>query len=229
MKTIGMIGGVSWLSTADYYRIINQEVQKQLGENHSAKIIMHSLDFYEVVSFINNNEENKLFEMVITSAKKLEHSGADCLLICANSLHMLVDNITDYINIPLIHIANATLDKIKEKGMTRIGLLGTMLTMEKDFYKKVFNNNGIDILIPNPFERKYINDTIFQELTQGIINPASEKRINEIARNLYSAGAQGIILGCTEIPMLFQKESFPFPLFNTTRIHAAAAAKFALT
>jgi aspartate racemase len=229
MKTIGLIGGTSWESTLEYYRILNQETQKRMGNNHSARILLYSVDFNDVERCITAGNMDELSKLLCDAAQKIEQGGADCLLICANTMHMLAPAIQSQIKIPLVHIATATLQKVKENNFTKIGLLGTKPTMEMDFYKNIFKEKGVDVVIPNTEDRQFIHDTIFKELFSGELNETTRKRFLIIMENLVSQGAQGIILGCTEIPLLIKQEHTSIPLFDTTYIHACAGVDFALS
>jgi aspartate racemase len=228
MKTIGLIGGTSWESTLEYYRILNQEIQKRLGTSHSARILMYSVDFNDVERCITAGKMDELLQLLCNAAQKIEQGGADCLLICANTMHMLAPAIQSKIKIPLVHIAKATLKKVIENNFTKIGLLGTKPTMEMDFYKNIFSEKGVEVLIPNNEDRQFIHDTIFKELFSGELKETTRKRFLTIMENLVLLGAQGIILGCTEIPLLIKQEHTPIPLFDTTYIHAHAGVDFAL-
>ena len=229
MKTIGLIGGMSWESTQEYYRIINTAVKKKLGGLHSAKILMYSVDFGEIMDAVKQGERHKNKELLIGISKLLETSGADMIVICTNTMHRYADEIQKKINIPLVHIADATAEKIKEKSITKIGLLGTKPTMEEDFYKGRLNEKyGLDVIIPTDLERRIIHDVIFNELCLGEIKQTSRDKFIKIIQNLIARGAQGIILGCTEIPLLIKSKDTTIPLFDTTEIHANATVKYAL-
>jgi len=225
MKTIGMIGGTTWESTKEYYRIINQLTQKRLGGVHSAKILLYSLDF----DFIFSSDWPTKIELLSEKAQMLERAGADCLLICANTLHKLFDPIQASIDIPIIHIADAVGKTIQQKGLRNVALLGTRPTMEEDFYtKRLKNNFGIETLIPDEEARIFIQRVIYKELSKGIFLEDSKKKYIEICENLIANGAEGLILGCTEIPLLVSQEDFDIPVFDTAFIHASAAVDFAL-
>jgi aspartate racemase len=229
MKTIGMIGGTSWESTLEYYRIINETVREKKGNEHSARILMHSIDFIDVKNFIDKEDFQGLTSFMISLAVNLEKAGADCLLICANTIHMLADEVQNKISIPLIHIADATATVIKEKKITKIGLLGTNFTMEKEFYKgRMKDKHHIETIIPNEEDRNFIQHLIFDELFSGIKNPASKQHLLNIIDDLSKQGAEGIIMGCTELPLIVQQEDTLIPLFDTVEIHAKAAVDFAL-
>ena len=228
MKTIGLIGGTSWVSTQQYYKIINETVNKKLGDAHSARIILYSVDFEEDI-LKNMDDWKKLTDVLIDISKKLEYFGADFLLLCANTMHRNADDIQKSINIPILHIAEVTGLKIVEKGFKKVGLLGTKTTMEQDFYKKkLLEQFGIETIIPDEDERQIVHDVIIDELTHEKINDSSKHKYIQIIDNLVSKGAQGIILGCTEIPLLINQNDVKVPVFDTTKIHSQAAAEYAI-
>jgi aspartate racemase len=229
MKTMGLIGGMSWESTLEYYRIINETVKEKLGGLHSAKCIIYSVDFEEVEKLQHEGKWNELSEMMIDAALRLERAGADFVIICTNTMHKVAEEVQENIDIPLLHIADATAEKIKEKGLKKVGLLGTKFTMEEDFYRKrLKEKHGIDVVIPEEDEREIVHRTIYDELCQGIIKHESKEGFKKIIENLVSKGAEGVILGCTEIPLLIKQEDVEIPIFDTTAIHAKAAVEFAL-
>lgn len=230
MKTIGLIGGMSWESSAEYYRIINEKIKEKLGGLHSAKCLMYSLDFAEVEQFQQRGEWGQAAQLLIDAAMRLERGGADFLLICANTMHKVADEVQKQIQIPILHIVDATAGKIKQAGNKRIGLLGTRYTMEEPFYKsRLTEKYMLEVLVPEPDERAFINRTIFQELCLGMIQDVSRSRFIDIINNLSAKGAEAVILGCTEIPLLVKQADISIPLFDTTRIHAEAAVDFALS
>jgi len=229
MKKIGLIGGMSWESTVDYYRILNREVKAKLGEPHSAEIIMHSVDFAEIEKLQSAGEWNKLSQKMIKIAQKLETAGADIILICANTMHQMAPEVQANVRIPLLHIADAAAEKIKAESYKKVGLLGTKYTMEGDFYKsRIEEKYKIEVVIPEPEARDYIHQVIYQELVSGILKDKSRKKFKEIIETLKENGAEGIILGCTEIPLLIKAEDSSLPIFNTTELHAKKAVQFAL-
>jgi aspartate racemase len=230
MKTIGLLGGTTWESTLDYYRIINQLVNKRLGKHHAARIAMFSVDMQDVENFATKNDWAGLAGFIIGNVKKIEAAGADCLLIGANTMHMFADEVQKVISIPLIHIIDATAEKIKEKGFSKVGLLGTKPTMELDFYKdRMKEKYGIETLVPGEEERDTIHNIIFTDLFAGILNQESRNKVLNIMNSLADKGAQGVILGCTEIPLLIKQSDTDLVLFDTTEIHASAAVDFALS
>lgn len=229
MKTIGLLGGTGWESTVEYYKIINKAVTEATGYKHSAKIILYSIDFYEVSSRLAKQDYNGMEMFLTETAKKIENDGADCLLICANTLHMFADQVAAKIAIPLIHIADATATAIKEKHLNKVGLLGTKPTMEMPFYKnRLKEKHGIDVLVPSETERDYIHKTFLEEFFQGKFTNEARNNFINIMDNLSAQGAEGIILGCTEIPLLVKQKDTPIPLFDTLEIHANAAVDFVL-
>jgi aspartate racemase len=229
MKTIGLIGGLSWESSKEYYRIINETVNERLGGLHSAKCILYSLDFAESREIQQTKGWDGLTKVLIDAAQRLEAAGADIVLICTNTMHKSVPEIQREIHVPVLHIADATAEKVLGKGLKKVGLLGTKMTMEEDFYKgRIGERFGIDVLVPDKDERDFIERVIFDELCVGKMNASSKKRLKEIVGKLVDNGAEGIILGCTEIPLLIKQEDVNVPVFDTTEIHAKAAVEFAL-
>lgn len=229
MKTIGLLGGMSWESTAEYYRLLNETVNDELGGLHSAKILMYSVDFETLVALKHRGAWDDIGQLLATAAAKLEGAGADCLLLATNTMHKVADAITLSTTIPLIHIADATADAIKQHGISRIGLLGTRFTMEESFYKdRLIYQHGLAVQVPNGEERSFIHDVIYDELCRGHIRLDSRDRFRDIITNLIASGADAVILGCTEISLLVQPADSTVPLFDTTEIHARAAAQWAL-
>ena len=229
MKTIGLIGGMSWESSSEYYRTINKTVKERLGGLHSAKCIMYSADFEEIENLQHQGKWEELTKLMITFAQKLEVAGADFIVVCTNTMHKMAQEVENNINIPLLHIADATAERIIEKGLRKLGLLGTNFTMEEDFYKKRLKEKyDIDVIIPSDNDRKIIDNVIYHELCLGTINQSSKEKFKEIIKGLVSDGADGVILGCTEIPLLISQKDVEIPLFDTTTIHAKSAVEFAL-
>jgi aspartate racemase len=228
MKTIGLIGGTSWQSTVEYYRIINEAVEARLKNNHSAKLLLYSIDFAEVEERIKRNAFNEIGEMMVDAAKMLEKAGADCLLMCANTMHMFAPQVQGSISIPLIHIVDSIVPLITEKNITRLGLLGTKPTMQMDFYKDRYIQKGMQILVPEEAEMEKIQNIIFKELFKGIIHPLTKRYLLSLIDNLIAQGAEGIILGCTELPLIIRQTDVKVPVFDTTELHALAAVEFAL-
>ena len=229
MKTIGLIGGMSWESTADYYRILNKEAKARLGEPHSAKIIMHSVDFAEIEKLQSAGDWAKLTKKMINIAQKIELVGADIILICANTMHQMAPEVQANIKIPLLHIADTAAEKIEAESLKKVGLLGTKYVMEGSFYKnKIEDNYDIEVIIPDSKSREDVHRIIYQELVSGIFKNESRLRFIKIIESLKEKGAEGIILGCTEIPLLIKAKDSSLPIFNTTELHAKKAVQFAL-
>jgi aspartate racemase len=226
---IGLIGGMSWESSAEYYRIINREVQKRLGGVHSARSLMWSVDFGEIENLQHLGDWDKLTEQMIDAATRLERGGAEFILMCTNTMHRMAGAVSAAINIPLLHIADPTGEKIRAAGLTRVGLLGTAFTMEQDFYKlRLKELFGLEIIVPKTEDRRIVHEIIYKELVAGKVLPKSRELLREIISRLVGEGAQGIILGCTEIMLLISQEDSAVPLFDTTTIHAIAAVDRAL-
>ncbi len=229
MKTIGLIGGMSWESSIEYYRIINEAVRAQLGGVHSAKSLMYSVDFAEVEALQRRGQWREAAEVMIAAARRLEAGGADCVVICTNTMHKMAEEIQREIQIPLLHIADATAEAVKQQGIKRVGLLGTKYTMEEDFYRgRLEQGHALEVLIPGEKERELVHRVIFDELVIGKILDGSRERYRQVMQGLVSSGAEGIILGCTEIGLLVRAQDSQVPLFDTTRIHAEAAVRAAL-
>ncbi len=229
MKTIGLLGGMSWESTLSYYKAINEGVKKELGGFHSAKIVLYSVDFAEIEEFQNTGQWDKAGNLLAEAAKGVQCAGADFLLLCTNTMHNVVSQIEENIDIPVLHIADATAEELLRNDVKKAGLLGTKFTMEQDFYKnRIREKFGIEVIIPGEDERNAVNDIIYDELCQGIMNYTSEEKILEIIKSLREDGADAVILGCTEIPMIIGQEDTDIPLYDTTLIHADAAVKKAL-
>ncbi len=229
MKTIGLLGGMSWESSIEYYRIINQEVKARLGSLHSAQSLMYSVDFAEIEKLQHMGDWDALTQAMIDAAKRLERGGADFLAICTNTMHRMAPEVAAAINIPLLHIADATADAIREKGLNTVGLLGTRFTMEGEFYRgKLEIDHNLQVLIPDDTGRETVHRIIYDELVQGIIREDSRKAFLDVIADLQSRGAQGVILGCTEIPLLVKQDDISIPIFDTTTIHAKAAEDWAL-
>ncbi len=229
MKTIGMIGGMSWESSIEYYRIINEAVKEQLGGLHSARSLMVSVDFAEIEALQRAGDWEQATLAMIEAARSVEAGGADFLIICTNTMHKMADEVQQSIGIPLLNIADATAQAVIAQGLTRIGLLGTRFTMEQAFYRgRLEQKHTLQVLVPGPADREVIHRIIYDELVLGRIEPASKTEYLRIIAGLADDGAEGIILGCTEIGLLVHQADTPLPLFDTTRIHALAAVQFAL-
>ena len=220
MKTIGLLGGMSWESSAEYYRIINEEVKNRLGGLHSAQCLLYSVDFEEIERYQAEGKWDQAGKRLADAAHSLEKAGADFIVICTNTMHKVVSDIEEKVHIPILHIADATANQIKQANIGTVGLLGTKYTMEQDFYKSRVEANGIKVLIPNDAEREIVNKVIYEELCLGNIQQASREYYKQVMKHLVDQGAQGIILGCTEIGLLVKQEDSEVPLFDTTVIHA---------
>ena len=229
MKTIGLIGGMSWESSAVYYNLINKRVKEKLGGFHSCKSIMVTVDFAEIEKLQHLGEWDELDRMMADAAQQLELAGADIVVLCTNTMHLCTPAILESISIPFLHIAEATGMEIKDHGLKKVALLGTKFTMEKDFYKKyILDNFGVEVIIPNEEERDQVHSIIYGELVQGIIRDESREIYKEIIAKLENQGAEGVILGCTEIPLLISREDVNIQVFDTTTIHAHKAVELAL-
>lgn len=229
MKTIGLIGGMSWESSLEYYKIFNETVKESLGGLHSAKIILNSLDFDEIEKLQHRDDWEALTKMMVDAAKSLERAGADMVLIGTNTMHLMAPEVQNSINTPLLHIADATGHSILERGLKKVALLGTKFTMEKPFYKKKLTEEyGLEVLIPDEKDREYIHHVIYNELCLGQILETSRERFVVIIEKLIEMGAEGVVLGCTEIPLLIRDGDVSIPVMDTTSIHAKYAVAEAL-
>ena len=229
MKKIGLIGGMSWESSKVYYEIINKKVREVLGGFHSSKCIMESVDFAEIEILQRKNDWDTLNKLMVSSAKNLENANADIIILCTNTMHLCSEEIIKNISIPFLHIAEATGNQIKKQHIKKVLLLGTKFTMEKDFFKKILSNNfGIEVIIPDEKDRDIVHKTIYDELVQGKTESESRKEFQRIINNSIKNGAEGVVLGCTEIPLLIKDSDVDIPIFDTTKIHAESAVEFAL-
>jgi len=229
MKTIGLLGGMSWQSTIDYYRILNEEVARRLGGLHSAKIVMYSVDFSEIAEMQRRGEWDATGAVLAEAARNLERADADMVLIGANTMHLVADAVQQAVRIPLVHIADATAARVRQAGLTRVGLLGTRYTMEKDFLKDRLASHGLTVYVPDAEDREEVHRIIYEELCLGIITEESRKRVTEAAERLVGQGAESILLSCTELPLLIRPGDLSVPDFDTTRIHAERAVELALS
>lgn len=230
MKKLGLVGGISWASTLDYYRLLNEGINQQLAGLNFAECIIYSVNFNHFQQFNADYDWDATFELLYNAAENLKKSGAEAIVLCANTAHIVADRIEKQIGLPLIHITTATANAVKRKGLKRIGLLGTSYTMELDFYKDKLIEGGLEPLIPERSEdRDYIEDILRNELSRGIINPETKKNYLKIIQELIDRGAEGIILGCTEIPLLIKQEDVTVPVFDTIQIHVDAAVAFAVS
>lgn len=229
MKTIGLLGGMSWESSAEYYRLINEAVRARLGGLHSAQCLLYSFDFAQIEALQHAGRWDDAATLLIAAAQRLERGGAGFLVLCTNTMHKLADAVQAAITIPLLHIADPTAAQIQAAGLTRVGLLGTAFTMEEPFYKaRLADQFGLTVLVPGAHDRRLVHRIIYDELCQGITTMASRKQYVRVIRGLAEQGAEGVILGCTEITLLIKPADSPLPVFDTTRLHAEAAVDFAL-
>ena len=229
MKTIGLIGGLSWESTVDYYRYINLALRARLGGAHSAPILLYSVDFAPISQMQRESRWDDAADEMIAAAQRLERGGADCVLICANTMHKMADAVQSAVSIPLLHIADAAAAAIRAQGLHTVGLLGTRYTMEMDFYtRRLEEQHGITAIVPDAPNRDLVHRVIYEELTYGVVKPESKAAYLDVMARLVGQGAQGIILGCTEIGMLITQDDTAIPVFDTTKLHAEAAVAFAL-
>jgi aspartate racemase len=228
MKTIGIIGGLTWLSTIEYYRLLNQGVNEKLGGVSSAKIILYSVEFEEIKKLTVAGQWDGIAAIIADAARRLEKAGADCLLIGANTMHKIADEIKQAVSIPIIHIAEVTANAVKAQQLTTVALLGTKYTMQLNFYTNRFAAKNINIIIPGEEDAEFINNSIYNEMGKNIFLPSTKQRYIAIIHKLVEQGAQGIVLGCTEIPLIIKQADSPVPVFDTTAIHVKAAIQFAL-
>ena len=228
MKTLGLIGGMSWESTVTYYQVINETIKKELGGLHSAKILLYSVDFDEIEKYQSSGDWEKSADVLADAAVRLENAGADYIVICTNTMHKVVPEISKRISIPIIHIAEATADKLKEHNIKTFGLLGTKYTMTQDFYKSKLIEAGLNVIVPDDRDVETINSVIYEELCLGEIRSESKEKYLDIIRKMKNSGAQGVILGCTEIGLLIQQNDTDLPIFDTTLIHAERAARLSI-
>jgi aspartate racemase len=229
MKIIGLLGGMSWESSLVYYKIVNEKVKEKLGGHHSCECVMYSVDFDIIKKLQFEGNWDELTRIMIAAAKKIESGGAEMLTICTNTMHKMVPDIEKSISIPIVHIADATAEVIKSKKIKKVALLGTRFTMEQDFYKgRLIEKHGIDVVIPEGNDLEQVHSIIYNELVLGEIKPSSKEIYKHIIKRLIERGAEGIILGCTEIPLLIQQNDCSVPVFDTTQIHAEKTVEFAL-
>jgi aspartate racemase len=229
VKTLGLIGGTGWVSTLEYYRLLNEEVNRRLGGYEAVRCILYSLNFGDVMRLkAEDPEQSGVRALVVQAARTLTTAGADGLVLCANTLHWFAADVQAATPVPVVHIARATGARIRAHGLDRVGLLGTLPTMERDFYRAVLSEMGITVLTPDEADRRYVHDAIYEELVKGQFLAETRARFLQIIDRLRERGASGIVLGCTEIPLLIKPEECALPLFDTLRIHADAAVDFAL-
>lgn len=228
MKTIGLIGGMSWESTVTYYQVINETVKEKLGGYHSAKVLLYSVDFAELEECLTGGDWDKCCEILSEAAAKLERAGADFILICTNTMHKVADRVQKAITVPLVHIAEAAAYEMNKRKIKKAALLGTKYTMKQAFYKEILEDAGISVIVPDEHDMELMNKIIFDELCLGIISEKSKKECLRVINDLAEKGAQGVILGCTEIGLLIRQEDTTLPVFDTMLIHAEKAAVMAM-
>ncbi len=228
MRTIGIIGGISWLSTIDYYRLINEKINQRLGGVNAGKIILYSVNFEEIKTLTFADDWKGLADMMGAIAARLQAAGAGCILIGANTMHRIADEIQAAVTIPVIHVATETARAVQAKKVKKVALLGTRYTMELDFYPSRFAALGIEVILPPEDDRQYIHDAIYEEMGKGLFLPATKARVLSAITQLALRGAEGVVFGCTELPLLVEQRDCVLPIFNTTLIHAEAAVDFAL-
>ncbi|KQB37421.1 aspartate/glutamate racemase family protein [Flavobacterium aquidurense] len=230
MKIIGLIGGISWVSTADYYKLINQGVNEKMGGLNFSECLIYSFNYADIKKNNEANDWDATFSMLLKGCQFLKQGGATAIVLCANTMHFIADRLEQEIDLPIIHIATATAAEIKKQGLKKVGLLGTKFTMELDFFKDKLINQGIEAIIPqSESDKDFIHTTIFEELGKGLVTDETKKRYLEIANRLIKEGAEGIILGCTEIPLVIKPEDLAVPVFDTALIHSNAAIEFQLS
>ncbi|RQO75785.1 aspartate racemase [Pedobacter sp. KBW06] len=229
MKLLGLIGGTSWVSTVEYYTLINQGINEKLGGLNFSECMIYSFNFAEIKKNIDAGDWDTIFQMFLKACNALTASGAEAIVLCAATAHNIADRLQKETHLPILHLATATALEIQKQGLKKVALLGTRFTMEFDFFKTKLSDHGIETLIPNARDRAYIHDSIFDELGQGIFKAETKARYLSIIRNLINEGAEGIILGCTEIPLLLKPEDIPVPSFDTVQLHTKAAIDFSLS
>jgi len=230
MRIIGLIGGISWVSTADYYKLINEGVNEKMGGLNFSECLLYSFNYADIKKNNENNDWDSTFNMLLKGCQFLKSGGAEAIVLCANTMHFIADRLENEISLPIIHIATVTAVEIQKQEMKKVGLLGTKFTMELDFFKDKLVEKGIEAIIPkNDEDRDFIHTTIFEELGKGIVTDATKKRYLEIANQLIKEGAEGVILGCTEIPLVIKPGDLAVPVFDTALIHSNAAVEFQLS
>lgn len=230
MKKIGLIGGISWVSTADYYKLINEGINDKLGSLNFSECLIYSFNYADIKKNNENNDWDSTFNMLLKGCQFLQRGGAEAIVLCANTMHLIADRLEKAIDVPIIHIAAETAIEIQKQNLKKVGLLGTKFTMELDFFKEKLVAKGIEAIIPQTEDDKdFIHTTIFEELGKGLVTDETKKRYVEIANQLIKDGAEGIILGCTEIPLVIKPEDISVPVFDTTLIHSKAAVEFQLS
>ena len=229
MQTLGLIGGFSWVSTVEYYKLINQEVNDKLGGLEFPQCVIYSFNYAEIKKYSNTDNWEMTFQLILKACNNLKSCGITGIVLCANTMHLIADRLEQETGLPLIHIATATATEIEKAGLKKVGLLGTKFTMELDFFKSKLLAKGIEVIIPNEDDREFLHQTIYDELGKGIFSEQTKQRYLNIISDLMNDGAEGIVLGCTEIPLIIQQSDVPVPIFDTTLLHSRAAIEFALT
>ncbi|MFE2158923.1 aspartate/glutamate racemase family protein [Streptomyces lydicus] len=229
MRTIGLLGGMSWESTAEYYRLLNELTRERLGGLHSARCVLYSVDFAEIERLQAEGRWEQAAEVLAEAARALESAGVDMLLLCTNTMHKVADEVADAVSVPLLHLADTTAEAVRARGLRRVGLLGTAFTMEQDFYRGRLERHGLTVLVPDAAARSTVHRVIYEELCLGVVREESRAAYRAVIDDLVAAGAEGIVLGCTEIELLIGPEHSPVPVFPTTRLHAEAAVTRALS
>ncbi|MEO6304596.1 MAG: aspartate/glutamate racemase family protein [Bacteroidia bacterium] len=229
MKTLGLIGGISWVSTIDYYKAINEGINEKLGGLNFSVCIIHSFNYADIKKNNDANDWDSTFKMISQACDNLKQSGAEAIVLCANTMHLIADKVEAHVGLPLIHIATSTAKEIKKSNLKKVGLLGTKFTMERDFFTSKLNYQQIETIIPDEEDREFIHYTIFEELGRGLIKEESKQRYISIINKLKEKGAEGVILGCTEIPLLIKQSDVTIPVFDTMLIHSKAAVEFSLS
>ncbi|HSH36823.1 aspartate/glutamate racemase family protein [Schnuerera sp.] len=228
MKKIGLLGGMSWESSLEYYKLMNKLVKSKLGGSHSVKCLLHSFDFHEIEELQHRGKWEKLTSLLVKEAENLKKAGADCIVICTNTMHLMASDIEKSTGLKVIHIADVTGDEIIKRNVNKVLLLGTKFTMESSFYKERLEKKGIEVVIPNELDRQIIHDIIYNELILGVLKQESKQSYIKIINKIIEEGIQGVVLGCTEIPMLIKQGDVPVEVFDTTEIHSRAAVDFAI-
>lgn len=229
MKKLGLIGGISWVSTADYYKLINEGVNAKLGGLNFAECIIYSFNYADIKQNNDNDDWDATLAMITTASESLVAAGAEAIILCANTMHLIADKLQEKFNVPIIHIASVTAQEIKQQKISKVGLLGTKFTMERDFFKNKLSDMSIGTIIPEADDRDFVQDTVYYELGKGIIKEETKQRYLSIINDLIKQGAEGIILGCTEIPLIIKQEDVSVKVFDTTLLHSAAAVEFILS
>lgn len=228
MKILGLIGGISWVSTIDYYRLINQGINEKLSDLNFAECMIYSFNYQDIKNNNDAGDWDKTLQMLTRAALGMKAAGAEAIVLCANTMHMIADQLEQNVQLPVIHIATVTAQAIKQKELKKVGLLGTKFTMEQSFFRNKLTDSKIEVIIPDDDDREHIHYTIFEELGRNVIKPETKEFYLKVIDKLVKQGAEGIILGCTEIPLLISKADTAIPLFDTTLIHSKAAVEFAL-